>query len=171
MTDHRADDMAPTDLDPVTDAQLAAEPPPPELGAYARSAAEYDALARRIEAAASAELTRRAALRGGRPPLVVVRTTHAAGRVAGRARGRDELTPLFARALRPALFAAAAAGLLAVGLARLGTGPGSATGQELSDASAVQALSLHDPSAQWPDQARAPSVDALGRAIGLGGAP
>ena len=136
-----------------TEAELAAEPALPALGALALTPAAHDALARRIEAAAAGELARRAlahavqhAPRGGR---------HSA---AARAHAR------------PALFAAAAAAVFAVGLARTGESA-EAAGQQVSDATAVQTLNLHDPSAQWADQARAPSADALGRAIGLGGAP
>lgn len=175
MTDHTADNIPSTgpasELEPVTDAQLAAEPRVAVLDALRRGADDLEGLARRIEVAADAELARRgAASPPVRPRLVLVST--GTRRAGARADRREELAPLFARALRPAMFAAAAATLLAVGLARWGgTSAATATGQELSDASAVQALSLHDPSAQWPDQARAPSVDALGRAIGLGGAP
>lgn len=177
MTHHKADDFSSETPEPVTDAQLASEPALPALRAFQHGAAEHDALARRIAAAADAELARRREVRlrdaqvrddvsqpARGPRLVVV----PGGRRVGR---REDLAPVIARALRPALLAAAAAGLFAIGLAGWGTSATPALGQELSDASAVQALSLHDPNAQWPDQARAPSVDALGRAIGLGGAP
>ena len=166
MTQHTADDLFPEAPEPVTSEQLATEPAHPALRAWQLSAPAHDALALRIEAAAAAELTRRreaAAARVGRPQLTVLRGDP-------RSAGRD-LTPLFARALRPALVAAAAAALFAIGFAQQGNSATEAVGQQVSDATAVQALSLHDPSAQWADQARAPTVDALGRAIGLGGAP
>lgn len=164
MTDHTADHFPPEPamIDDMTAEQLASEPALPMLHALRLTASDHDALAQRIEAAAAAELARR---RG--PPLVVTRLHRLPA-------GRD-LAPVIARALRPALLAAAAAGLFAVGLwhqtAGSSTGSSEAAGQQLSDASAVQALSLYDPSAQWADQGRAPTVDALGRAIGLGGAP
>lgn len=163
MTDHTLEDVSPE--------QLASEPALAELRAMRLTAADFDALVLRVEAAADAELMRRRhAHRDGtsaRRSLVVTR-----GDTRGARRsGTRDLAPLLARTVRPALLAAAAAALFALGLSRQSAGANEATGQQLSDASAVQALSLHDPSAQWADQARAPSVDALGRAIGLGGAP
>ncbi len=179
MTDHTADHFPPEPAmpDDVTAEQLASEPAIPALRALRLSTPDSDALVRRIEAAAGGELARRqhvhaARLHDGAVPaggtrLVVLRSEARADR---RSPARD-LSPFIARALRPALLAAAAAAVLAVGLSWQSAASGDATGQQLSDASAVQALSLHDPSAQWADQARAPTVDALGRAIGLGGAP
>ncbi|GJG86688.1 hypothetical protein tb265_18690 [Gemmatimonadetes bacterium T265] len=163
MTDHTADHFPPgPPSDDVTAEQLASEPALALLGALRLTAADEDALARRIEAAAAAELARRREGTVHRPRLVVTS-------VPRRSAVRD-LAPLIARALRPAMLAAAAAAVFAVGLSEW-SGTTEPTGQQVSDASAVQALNLHDPSAQWPDQASAPTVDALGRAIGLGGAP
>ncbi len=162
--------MTDDDTQEPTPAQWAAEPAHPALATWRLTPAAYDALARRVEAAAAPELARRAAAApaaGSRPRLIL---RPARGAPSGRPTVR-ELTPLLARALRPAMLAAAAAGLLAVGIARRAPGAGDRVGEQLSDATAVQALNLHDPSAQWPDQASAPSADALGRAIGLGGAP
>ena len=170
MTHDTPDDLFPESSEPVTSEQLATEPAHPALRAWHLTAPAYDALAVRIEAAAAGELARRRDAVGllAYPPLTLLRTTSQPR--GARAAGRD-LTPLLARALRPALVAAAAAVLFAVGLARRGNGGNDGSGTQLSDASAVQALSLHDPSAQWADQGRAPTVEALGRAIGLGGAP
>ena len=169
MTHDTADDFSPESLEPVTVEQLATEPAPGALHMLRLSAVGYDALAHRIEAAAAAELARR---RAERPVFAAPRLIVTSGGQARRRGSMDsDLAPLLARALRPALLAAAAAGLFAVGLSQRSGTANDTTGQQLSDASAVQALSLHDPSAQWVDQARAPTVDALGRAIGLGGAP
>lgn len=169
MTEHTPDSVSP---DSVSPEQLASEPAVAALYPLRLTATDFDALVSRIEASAEPELARRRRAFTARtpapPPLVVTRTSKRFG--ARRSADRDVM-PLLARAVRPALLAAAAATLFAVGLSRQGAGAAEATGQQVSDASAVQALSLHDPSAQWPDQARAPSVDALGRAIGLGGAP
>lgn len=172
MTDHTADDLSPEPaIDDVTAEQLAAEPALAILAVLRATAADSDALVQRIEGAATAELMRRRSVVASRPQLVVLPTRGLPAR--RRPAGRD-LAALLARALRPALLAAAASGVLAFGLSRqrsAGDATGDAAGVQLSDASAVQALSLHDPTAQWADQARAPTVDALGRAIGLGGAP
>ncbi len=160
MTDHTADHFPPEAAmtDDVTAEQLASEPALPLLRALRLTASDHEALALRIEAAATTEL----ACRRG-PRLVVTRTRRPSV-------GRD-LASVIARALRPALLAAAAAGLFAVGLSSQSVASNEAAGQQVSDASALRALSLYDPSAQWAEQGRAPTVDALGRAIGLGGAP
>lgn len=173
-------------LHDISEAELAAEPPFVALGDYRLDAAAYEALARRVEAAAAGELERRrqGAATAVAIPTAPARASTATGRASWRTYRRatttrapdaGDLAPVLARALRPALLAAAAAALLAVGLARQGGATGAtgadAAGQQLSDATAVQALNLHDPSAQWVDQGHAPTVDALGRAIGLGGAP
>lgn len=128
----------------------------------AREAAHWEALAARIEAAAAPELARRAAL----------------PRVPGMGGAMViELAPVLARALRPAFLAAAAALVAAVGLSR-GTSGGAtaggvvagdelASGQLVSDASVAQALLVREADAPWLAEGRAPSREALARAIGV----
>lgn len=82
--------------------------------------------------------------------------------------------PLLAPAARPVWLAMAAVAALAVGLVPHGPAAETAAGQPVSDVSgihsaAVEALGLDDPRARWLDETRAPSADALSRAIGLGG--
>jgi hypothetical protein len=124
----------------------------------ARSAADWEALAARIERAAEPELARRA------------RATS----------GVLDFIPVLARSVRPALIAAAAALLLAVGLVPRET-PVESTelaatpsvipaadvvvGQLLSDASDERPVV--NPDAAWIAQQRAPSTTALAAEIGL----
>jgi hypothetical protein len=120
----------------------------------ASGAGRWEALAARVEAAAAPELARRAAGGGGRGGVVF------------------DLVPVLARALRPALFAAAAALLAAVGLSR-GVAADSAAGDEVpvgqlvSDASVAQALRVREADAPWLAGGEAPSREALARAIGV----
>lgn len=121
-----------------------------------RGAAAWEALAARIDAVAAPELARRAAQATGRGATV-----------------RD-LMPVLARTLRPALLAAAAAFLVAVGLSRGGetadamaAADDAPAGQLVSDPSVAQALAVRDADAPWLAEGRAPSRDALARAIGL----
>lgn len=124
--------------------------------AGASGAARWEALAARIERAAAPELTRRAA------------QTRDGGAVV------FDLVPLLARALRPALLAAAAALALAVGLGRgawsaAGTAESGdvAAGQLVGDASVARALRVADNDAVWLAEGASPSRDALASAIGL----
>lgn len=131
------------------------EEPAVDLRAFddARGAARWEALAARIEAAAAPELARRAA----GPGTAVI-----------------DLAPVLARALRPALVAAAAALLVAVGLS-LGTATDAGgavsdeapTGQLVSDASVAQALLVRAADAPWLAEGRVPSREALARAVGV----
>ena len=121
------------------------------------TAARWEALAARIEAAAAPELARRAAERGA-----VV-----------------DLVPLLARALRPALAAAAAvAVVVGSGVGRGAQDPRVADGaaeelvggQLVTAAQVAQALRVDDAEAAWLARGAAPSREALAEAVGLGGA-
>ncbi len=123
-----------------------------------RPATDWEALAARIERAAEPELARR----------------------ARAATGVLDFIPVLARSVRPALIAAAAALLLAVGLVpretpveSLEVAPTTAVlpaadviaGQLLSDASDERPVA--NPDAAWIAQQRAPSTTALAVEIGL----
>jgi hypothetical protein len=121
------------------------------------SAARWEALAARIEAAAGPELARRAAERG-----TVL-----------------DIVPLLARALRPALAAAAAVAMVVgSGVARRaqearasdGIPEELAAGQLVTPAQVAQALRVDDAEAAWLARGAAPSQEALAEAVGLGGA-
>ena len=102
--------------------------------------ARREALARRIEAAAAAELARR------RPAA-------------------PDLALFLARARRPALLAAAAAAAFAVVTARLAR-PDDAIA-ESQPVGVAQALRVDEPAATWLVAGRAPSTADLAREIGL----
>jgi hypothetical protein len=141
-------DGASFDDEPPIDLSLLAAPRP-----GGRPAADWEALVARLERAAEPELARR----------------------ARAATGVLDFIPVLARSLRPALIAAAAALLLAVGLvprevpldaievAASASDP--VAGQLLSDASDERAPENSD--AAWIAQQRAPSATALAEAIGL----
>ena len=125
-----------------------------------RAPTDWEALAARIERAAEPELARR----------------------ARAATGVLDFMPVLARSLRPALVAAAAALLLAVGLVPretpvesidVATGPlvrDAVARHLLSDASDARAIP-ETPDAAWIAQQQAPSATALAEAIGLGELP
>ena len=111
----------------------------------------WEALARRIEAAAAPELARRAARarRNGGAPAVLF---------------------AIARAARPALLALAASAVFALALAR-STGTTSTTAPvesslgQVAEVSIAKALRVDEPAESWLIQQRAPSADDLARAI------
>ena len=140
----RRDDFGPTeeaipegasegalDLSPLRERALASADP---------GDARWEALARRIEAAAAPELTRR---RAAAPDLAL----------------------FLARARRPALLAAAAAAAFAIATARLVQPDPSL--DESPPVGVAQALRVDEPAATWLVAGRAPSTADLAREIGL----
>ena len=140
-------DGASFDDEPPIDLSLLAAPRP-----GGRPAADWEALAARIERAAEPELARR----------------------ARAASGVLDFVPVLARSLRPALVAAAAALLLAVGLVPREAPLESTEMTASADPVASPLLSraegdsaLENSDAAWIAQQRAPSATALAEAIGL----
>ena len=137
-------------------------------GADTRTATRLGALAARIDVAAAPELARRAAASGARVlPLRATPTPPASG-------PSDDALLYLGRALRPALFAAAAALLVAVALGRGdASAPSAATeplpSQLVAEATAEQALSVDAQDAEWIAGRRLPSDDEFVRAIAAGG--
>ena len=112
---------------------------PIDLSRLRLEGARHEALAARIEAAAAPALARRA-LRAG-------------------------LQQTLARAAWPALFAAAAAMLVAVGLGRSGD---NATQPSLAVAGIERIVPGATADVDWIEEQSAPTNDALAQAIGLG---
>ncbi|HET7458051.1 MAG TPA: hypothetical protein VFJ74_10375 [Gemmatimonadaceae bacterium] len=118
----------------------------------------WEALARRIDAAAAPELARRAT---------------AARRGGNGAGAAPEILFAIARSARPALLAVAASVVFALAVAGLSSGgatTGGAPAMTVADAnvaevSVARALSVDEPAASWIMQQRAPSADDLARII------